>query len=114
MHGAVVVGVNVGEKAKEPDKYMNQRAEMWWEMRLLLQPDPKNGNLPAATLDVDERTKAQLGDPTHKTSTGGRRQIESKADLRKRGRKSPDRAEAVLLAYYEPPEEKKAKASIIV
>jgi hypothetical protein len=104
LHGAEVVGVNVGERAKEPDKYLNQRAEMWWEMRQLLQPDPARDGLPTATLGIDERTKAQLGDPTHKTSTAGRRQIESKADLRKRGRKSPDRAEAVLLAYYEPPD----------
>ena len=114
LHGAKVVGVNVGEQAKEPDKYVNQRAEMWWEGRLLVQPDPAREGKPLATLDVDDRTKAQLGDPTHKTSTAGRRQIESKADLRKRGRKSPDRAEAVLLAYYEPPDTGESKAELIV
>lgn len=103
MHGAEVVGVNVGERAAEPDKFVNQRAEMWWGGRQAFQPNPDQGGRPAATLDVDVRTKVQLGDPTHRTSTAGRRQIESKADLRKRGRKSPDRAEAVLLAYYEPP-----------
>jgi hypothetical protein len=104
----------VGERARQPDKYVNQRAEMWWEGRVLCQPDPDNDGKPLATLDVDERTKAQLADPTHKTSTAGRRQIESKADLRKRGRKSPDRAEAVLLAYYEPPVEDEDTFEILV
>ncbi len=112
MHGAKIIGVNVGERASEPDKFINQRAEMWWTMRELMQPDA-DGN-PSATLDVDERTKVQLGDPTHKTSTGGRRQIESKLSLRQRGRKSPDRAEAILLGYYEPPGEKTSKAELIV
>ncbi len=114
LHGADVVGVNVAERAKEPDRHANQRAEMWWEGRQAFQPDPDRGGRPMATLDVDDRTKAQLGDPTHKTSTAGRRVIESKADLRKRGRKSPDRAEAVLLGYYEPPEEDGGKVEILV
>lgn len=114
LHGAEVVGVNVGEKAKEPDRYMNQRAEMWWEMRQLLQPDPAQGGVPAVTLDVDDRTKAQLGDPTHRTSSAGRRQIEGKKELRARGRKSPDRAEALLLAFYEPPDDGQTKVEILV
>lgn len=112
LHGAEVIGVNVGERATEPDKYINQRAEMWWTMRELLQPQGGDGP-PVATLDIDERTKAQLGDPTHKTSTNGRRQIESKVSLRQRGRKSPDRAEALLLAYYDPPSTE-SKAELIV
>lgn len=113
LHGAVIVGVNVGERAKEPDKYINQRAEMWWEMRMLLQPDKDAGGKPSVTLDIDDRTKVQLSDPTHKTSTAGRRQIESKKDLRGRGRKSPDRAEALLLGKYEPPEDEE-RAELIV
>lgn len=114
MHGAEVVGVNVGEKAKAPDRFINQRAEMWWEMRELLQPQAGTGDKPAATLNVDTRTAKQLGDPTHKTSSGGRRQIESKALLRQRGRKSPDRAESLLLAFYEPPDDGESEVEVIV
>ncbi len=112
MHGAEVVGVNVGMRASEPEAFANQRAEMWWMLRTLLQPDPVTGE-PQVTLNVDDRTKVQLGDPTHKTTTAGRRLIESKKDLRARGRKSPDRAEALLLGKYEPPDTE-GRAELIV
>lgn len=101
QHKATIIGVNVGEKAHDPEKFMNQRAEMWWAVRGLLQPDAHGDQTLA--LCVDTRTMAQLAAPTYKNSSTGRIQIEAKADMRKRGVTSPDRAEAVLLAVYDPP-----------
>jgi hypothetical protein len=39
LHGARIVGVNVAERALDPGRFRNQRAEMWWNGRQLLQPD---------------------------------------------------------------------------
>jgi hypothetical protein len=52
-------------------------------------------------LDVDRQVLAQLAGPTFKSDSSGRIQIEAKADMKKRGVSSPDRAEAILLAVYE-------------
>jgi len=53
--------------------------------------------------DVEHTTAAQLSAPSYRSNSGGRIQIESKDDMRKRGIGSPDRAEALLLAIFEPP-----------
>ena len=98
---AQIVPVNVSERARESGKFKNQRAEMWWNARQLVQPDA-NGNI-ASRLDVDRRTITQLATPTYYSDSSGRIVIESKAEMKKRGMSSPDRAEAVLLALYDPP-----------
>jgi len=100
-HGSTIVPVNVAQAAYDREKYANQRAEMWWSVRDLIQPD-ENGEQILA-LDIDHATAAQLAAPAYRANTGGRIQIESKDDMRKRGIGSPDRAEALLLAIFEPP-----------
>ena len=100
LHGAKIVGVNVAERALDPGKFKNQRAEMWWNGRQLLQPDADGFQV--VCLDVDRRVVGQLGSPDFVSDSSGRIQVVSKAVLRKRGGVSPDRAEAVLLALYEP------------
>ena len=106
MHGAKIVRVNVAENPQRPDnprdlwRPKNKRAEMWLNGRHLLTPDP-SGRV-ALRLDVDGRTAAQLRAPTYGTDSAGRQVIEKKDDMKKRGVTSPDRAEALLLAVYEP------------
>ena len=95
---ADIIGVNVAERPKDQGKFKNQRAEMWWNARTLLQPKDEKQEL---RLDVDRNTLAQLAGPTFKSDSSGRILIESKADMKKRGVHSPDRAEAILLALYE-------------
>jgi phage terminase large subunit len=51
---------------------------------------------------VDNKTIAQLGSPAYKSDSSGRIAIEKKTEMKNRGIGSPDRAEAVLLALYEP------------
>jgi hypothetical protein len=100
---AHIVPVNVANKAGDDKKYYNQRAEMWWSMRKLIEP-----NNPAAgllRLDLTTKELAQLNAPTYGADSNARIQIEKKADMKKRGIHSPDRAEAILLAAYEPPNE---------
>lgn len=100
-HSADVVAVNVAERAGDATKFANQRAEMWWNGRSLIQPD-KEGRQ-TVRLDVDYVVQAQLSAPEYRSNSSGLILIESKAALKARGQRSPDRAEAVLLALYEPP-----------
>lgn len=106
MHQSTIIGVNVAERARDAAKFTNQRAEMWWNLRGLLQPQVRTeGAAPTqdVKIDVDRRTIAQISAPLYKSDSSGRIKIEAKADIKRRGMNSPDRAEAVLLALYEPP-----------
>lgn len=98
---AEIIGVNVGRNASDPLRYANQRAEMWWNGRRLVQPDAANEV--ALHLDIDTKELAQLNAPTYGTTSSGQITIEKKPDMKKRGVGSPDRAEAILLAVFEPP-----------
>ncbi len=107
LHDAEIVFVDVSEGVEEgrledgstfrPER---KRAEMWLAFRSLIQPDEQGATMLA--LDVDDVTRAQLGAPRMGTRSNGLTYIEKKEDIKKRGLKSPDRAEACLLAVYEP------------
>jgi len=89
-----VEGVNVARSANDKDKFKNLRAELWHDMREWLCQEAMV-ELP----DSDEL----LGDLTslgYKFDSSGRLQIESKQELRKRGMKSPDCADALSLTFY--------------
>jgi hypothetical protein len=100
-HNATIVPVNVAQSAYDREQFSNQKAEMWWTGRELLQPD-ENGEQ-ALALDIDRVTESQLAAPSYRSNSSGRIQIEGKEEMRKRGVGSPDRAEAILLALFEPP-----------
>lgn len=100
-HSSEIVGVKVSERATRGGRFANRRAELWWTGRELLQPEPDTGRQ-QLRLDVDRLTLAQLATPKYRTDTSGRIQIEKKTEVKARGGWSPDRAEAVLLALYEP------------
>lgn len=108
-----IVAVTVGsapDTAKGREDHHNKRAEMWWQGRAAFTPakveHPESGELidgePSVWLDVDETTVRQLSAPNQKWATSGKRLIESKQDMKARGVSSPDRADAVLLAVYQP------------
>jgi hypothetical protein len=96
-HGAVIVDVNVAQRASDPEQFGNQRAEMWWTGRTAIGPE---GDL---SLGVDHREAMQLAAPSYRANSQGKLVIEAKGEMAKRGVGSPDRAEAILLAVFEPP-----------
>jgi hypothetical protein len=100
-HDSRIVAVNVAQSPSDREKFANQRAEMWWATRELLQPDEDGRQ--SLSLEIDHKEVAQLAAPSYRTNSTGRIQIESKADMSSRGIGSPDRAEALLLAVFEPP-----------
>ena len=96
--GYPVVEWNAGGEAqhKETDArgpgFRNAKAEAYWAMRDRL----SRGELSGLT---DDRTRAQLSTVKYMHTPRGQVQIESKEDARKRGVKSPDRAEGLILAF---------------
>lgn len=104
-HGSEIVAVNVAERARDATKFASQRSEMWWNMRTLIQPKPGPDGVPRQEirLDIDRKVIAQLTAPMYRSDSSGRIVVEQKAEMKRRGVNSPDRAEALLLAYFEPP-----------
>lgn len=93
--------VNVGMAATEPERFPRLRSQIWWEVGRELSRT-KGWNL----THVDEVTIDQLTDPLWHADTANRHVVESKQDTMKRTKKdSPNRADALLLAFCEPPQE---------
>lgn len=92
--GMPVNEVNVGQSAREAEKFSNLKAELYWNLRLRAE----SGNIAGLT---DEKAIAQLASIRYSHNSRGQVVIESKEDARKRGVKSPDRAEAIMLAFAE-------------
>ncbi len=92
--GFRIVEVNVGESPRNTEKFANLKAELYWGLRLRA----KEGDLAGLTR---EKTIGQLSGIRWKQNARGQIVIESKDDARKRGVKSPDEAEAVMLAFGE-------------
>jgi hypothetical protein len=84
--------VNVGESSSQSDRYRNLKAEFYWSLRLRFQRGAVAGLR-------DERAIGQLAGILYRHTSRGQVEIETKAEARKRGVKSPDRAEAVMLAF---------------
>jgi hypothetical protein len=93
-HNLPVTEVNVGEAAHDREKYANSKAERYWGLRLRAEA----GDLAGLR---DEKTIGQLVGIRYRHNSRGQIVIESKEEGRKRGVKSPDRAEAVMLAFAE-------------
>lgn len=96
--GYPVVDVNVASAASDPERFANLRHELWWNLRERFREGQIAG-------PFDETTLGQLTSIKYKyDSRHTAPLIESKDDMRKRGLRSPDQAEAVLLAFSQPPD----------
>lgn len=87
-----VVGVNVGESATNKD-YFNLRSQVWFAVATWL----KEGG---AVDPDDDKLEQELLAPRFGLDPRGRIKVESKDDIRKRLKRSPDRADALGLAVY--------------
>lgn len=98
VHSATVHAVNVGERSTDPSRFPKLRDQIWWEVGRE-SSEHRAWDLTA----VDDETVAQLTSPKYTLDSAGRVKVEPKADTRKRLGRSPDDADALLLAYYVPP-----------
>ena len=89
--GANVIPVNFGATAHNTDMYTSIADELWF-------------NFPADEAQIPDDTELlrELTSRQYNYDTRGRRKIESKADMKKRIGKSPDKADAILLCYFNP------------
>lgn len=91
-HGLPVEAVNVGQPAEDSERFANLRAEATFGLRDRIEAGDLNGL-------TDRLTITQLAGLTAEPQPNGRQKITSKAKMRADGIDSPDRADAVVLAY---------------
>lgn len=91
--GFTVIEVFFGGKPNDV-RYLNKRAEMWFEMADWLR---QGGAIPNR---VD--LKQDLAAPIYWYDSAGKRQLEPKDDLKKRGLPSPDLGDALALTFAQP------------
>lgn len=87
-----IVGYNGGGKARKRGKngYPNARSESWFTFAEVLH---------RVALQSDKKLTADLVAPTYAINSAGEREVEKKKDTKKRIKRSPDRADTVLMAY---------------
>jgi hypothetical protein len=93
MIGYRVIEVQSGEKARDEEKYLNRRAEMWGEMREWMLH---------GCIENDEALIDDLTGPEYALHLKGQIKIESKDAMKKRGLASPDDGDALALTFAEP------------
>jgi hypothetical protein len=98
-HTATIIGVNVAESATAPAKYARLRSQIWWEIGRQLTED---GGWDFSQLEEADRDRliTQLTAPKYAMDASGRIVVEPKDETKKRIGRSPDNADALLLAFY--------------
>jgi hypothetical protein len=92
--GYRVVDVNVGEAPRDRERFANLKAELYWGLRERFETGEVTGL-------ADDLTVGQCAGIRYGHNARGQVVIESKDQARKRGVKSPDRAESLMLAFAE-------------
>ncbi|MCK6444572.1 hypothetical protein [Elstera cyanobacteriorum] len=95
--GAPVVPILVGRPAREGERFLNLRAELYWGLR-------ERAAAGRLVLPQDDLLLRQLGELRYRYDSRGRLKLESKDEMKKRGVPSPDRADALALAFAPLPE----------
>lgn len=96
-HTATIVPVNVGVSSTRPKRFPRLRDEMWWDIGRELS---ETGGWDLTSEHVDDDTIVQLTAPKYHLDAAGRTCVEQKDETRKRLGRSPDDADALLLAFY--------------
>jgi phage terminase large subunit len=87
--GALVIPVNFGGSPKDKDKYDTAADEMWFEFPI-----------DEASIPDDSDLMTELSGRLYEYDKRGRRKVEAKKLFKERFGRSPDKADALLLAYY--------------
>ena len=91
--GYPVRGINVGEAAPtDPARYMRQRDELWFKARDWFVSM-------AVRLPKDDGLIAELVQPKYRLESSGKIKVESKDEMKKRGFRSPNKADAFCLTF---------------
>ena len=93
QRGYNILPCNFGAVASDKDKYNNLISEAWFYLQKII------GDI---SIPKDNDLLMELTSRRWKMDAKGRRVIESKDDYKKRGYRSPDKADGLILAYYTP------------
>ncbi|MGL6123765.1 MAG: hypothetical protein ACRC1W_12275 [Shewanella sp.] len=93
-HKNVVVGVNAGSSPLDSKRYVNKRAEMWGELKQWMQE--------TCQIPDNDALHADLCGIRYKVDSNSRLVMEQKAEMKKRGIRSPDAADALCLTFSYP------------
>lgn len=95
--GRNAVPFSAAGPARRPERFDSRRSELWWEARKALEGGEWD-------LDPDdEALAAQLQTPKFWPDARGRIHVETKKELASRGKRSPDRADAAIMAAFGAP-----------
>lgn len=92
--GVKVDPFNGAQTANDSRLYPNRRSEAWFAFA---------ESIHNVDLDQDEQLSSDLVAPKYALDSAGRRVVEAKDKTKKRLGRSPDRADAVLMAFAPPP-----------
>ena len=87
-----VTGVNVGRQARQRRIFANLRSEGYWRLHELFNQD-------AIAIPDDAELAGQLASLRHRYNSKGQLFMETKEEARARGIPSPDKADALMLAF---------------
>lgn len=93
--GFPVNRVHFGERAIEDQVYGLRRDEMWGEMKKWFEDQP-------CSIPDDDSLEADLCAPQYSYDSSRRLKLERKEDMKKRGIRSPDSADALALTFAVP------------
>ena len=88
-----IYGVNVAEKASNNDKFRRLRDELWWRAREMFE----KGNI---KIPDNEELIGELSSIKYKPESDGKVAVEGKPEMKSRGLKSPNIADALCLSLY--------------
>jgi phage terminase large subunit len=94
-----VIEVNVSVSASDKTKWPRRRDEIWFNGREWCKA--------GGAMYHDAMLESELMAPIYSPTVTGQNKVESKDETKKKLGRSPDRADAALLAIYEPPVERR-------
>ncbi|ATH82832.1 hypothetical protein CO724_17275 [Ectopseudomonas mendocina] len=95
-YGDRVTAVNFGSKATDQRKYFNKRSEMWGEMAEWI------GDIIPPSIPDCDKLHADLTAPGYRYSSNGQIKLDSKEEIKKELKKSPDAGDALALTFALP------------
>lgn len=108
LAGVSIVGVNVGTSSDRPERFPRLRDQIWWEIGRGL---TEHGGWDLS--QIDDKSMGDLCAPTFHFDSSRRICVERKEDTKKRLRRSPDSADALLLAFFTPSSSESASLSAL-
>lgn len=95
--GYTVNAINFGERAVRTDEYYNRGSELWFN--LARRAHKMQLDLSRLPNDVHRKLSAELRARRYRTQSDKTLRVESKDDVKKRLKRSPDDADALILAF---------------